>query len=224
MDPIFSVTDAMLMSEIFGGNEAAINWTKLNYGNSSSVTTLHYSNTWFDITGTGFLECIMHLANSREFALQVDGGVIQRITLNGFNSPYITNNTVVLRRPFKTSMKLTCDVPAGALYDALVWIKNGSTTRGFDHKNWSWVLASTATTTHKGFTHADVTGKGYVIALNGTGSWAVQIDGGPIRPMTHLESRMNRYLGYIRFNSNLKVTSDVAPSNESFVQYFTDPV
>lgn len=215
--------DQIVQGLIFGGGGAAINWTKLTHKRTQALTTPHLGLTWFDITGAGFLESfILHGADTY-FGLQVDGGAIESYTFGGFTSPWITNNSVIMRRPFSTSLKLTCNNSVSSIYNAIVWLRSGSMEQGFNHKQWSPVFAFNGTIAHQANTHVDIVGNGYLVNLNGGGDWAVQIDGGPIKHYSHPDFRMNSYMGYIRFNTSLKITCSNAPAATVFAQYFTDP-
>lgn len=69
----------------------------------------HAANTHVDISGSGVL-ALLHNANSNlaQFLIQIDGGQIKRLDINGAaNSPA---GTIVLMLRFTTALKVTSDL------------------------------------------------------------------------------------------------------------------
>jgi hypothetical protein len=75
------------------GGVAAVDWSTKDYATSYATTASHYSNTWLDISGSGFLSGISGTGPELNVSIQIDGGDIidHRIIKNYDNSLALPN-------------------------------------------------------------------------------------------------------------------------------------
>jgi hypothetical protein len=94
-------------------------------------------------------------------------------------------------------------------YREVSWLGEGE--RGVNWANKTFVTSAPATS-HNSYTHLDITGSGYLVALSGT-SFTMSIDGGDIHKI-YIGSSTCASLFPIRFHKSLLLKGASAPSDE----------